>query len=193
MATAPDPYLDDGPNGALARPLWERLDDETPKAWEAFTEYRGLGIRRTLKGAARIHYGHTDDDQVTEPQLHQCKRWSVKYRWRDRAAAFDEYVDELALVELVDEQKEMRKRVLLEGRVLQTKGIQRIRALMAGEMTPAVALRAIEVGVKLESMALGVASETVAHHHTVEDRREQAVAAVRDARARLSVVNGGKA
>jgi hypothetical protein len=53
--------------------------------------------------------------------------------------------------------------------------------------------RMIEVGAKLEGMALGVAGQPQEVHHqvTVEDQREKAMALLGDARARLRVVDGG--
>jgi hypothetical protein len=64
---------------------WRRIKNkESSKAYEAFCVYRDLGVTRSL-------------NQV----VHKCgksrsllDRWSSKYRWVERAAAYDEYLEE---------------------------------------------------------------------------------------------------
>jgi hypothetical protein len=66
---------------------YKRLPDETPKAYTAFTYYRSLQLdgegdkRRTLTNVTK-HLGHASPSVV--------EKWSSKYEWVERAAAWDE-------------------------------------------------------------------------------------------------------
>lgn len=61
--------------------LWERLDGETVKAFNAFKTYLRLGNKRSLAKTAEA-LGHA--------ALGTVQNWSVKYKWVDRVAGYDE-------------------------------------------------------------------------------------------------------
>lgn len=74
---------------------WERIPGETDKSWYAFQIYRDLpvnapeGDTRSLAAVARkLNY---KDEQM-------CGRWSAKYRWVERARAYDRYKEQTAMV-----------------------------------------------------------------------------------------------
>ncbi len=51
---------------------WERQRGESAKAYEAFRTFRDVGPHRSLLGCRSIE-----------------RRWSYRWRWADRAAAWD--------------------------------------------------------------------------------------------------------
>lgn len=61
------------------RPIYERLENETPKAWEAFCIYRNMGRSRTLERVVK----------ELQKSLQQIGKWSSTYKWVERVAAFD--------------------------------------------------------------------------------------------------------
>lgn len=66
-----------------AQPIWARLPDETPPAWEGFVLYRDLGGDRSLAKVA----------QQLGKSLTLITRWSAEHDWVARAAAWDAHVD----------------------------------------------------------------------------------------------------
>lgn len=75
--------------------IYDRLLDETSRAFHAFSIYRDGGPRRTLKAVdealrpSRPQRGHKE---ATVSGV--VKRWSAKYCWVDRARAYDNHVDQ---------------------------------------------------------------------------------------------------
>lgn len=65
----------------LAQP-WRRLEEETPKAFDAFTVYLELGPSRSI-GKVRETIGKRSGYD------RQLEKWSSKYNWIARAKAFD--------------------------------------------------------------------------------------------------------
>jgi hypothetical protein len=75
--------------------IYERLPNETSRAFHGFSIYRDAGPRRTLKAVDDAL--HPDRQQkgkkrATIPGL--ITRWSAKYFWVDRARAYDNYLDQ---------------------------------------------------------------------------------------------------
>lgn len=66
-------------------PPWSRQTDEGPRAWEAFSTYRDMGLSRSLSKVARILKKST--------QL--IARWSSVHSWQPRINAFDAHMEEL--------------------------------------------------------------------------------------------------
>lgn len=84
------------------RPIYERLEDETQKAWEAFCVYRNMGRTRSLERAGQ-ELGKTKANM---------ERYSRTYRWMERVAAFDVYYENLEREVLVKDNIEKHKQDL---------------------------------------------------------------------------------
>ena len=92
---------------------WERQYNESHQAFEAFHEYCLLGSKRTqAKVAAKL--GKSE---------HLMDRWSSKWKWRERARAYDNELVRLEIEEKRSEIAEMRKRQIDTGRFLQSKAL----------------------------------------------------------------------
>lgn len=63
------------------REVWDRLDDESPKAHAAFVQYRDLGTERSID-KTRIKLGKRSG------YARHLETWSSQYRWVERAAAW---------------------------------------------------------------------------------------------------------
>jgi len=71
--------------GIPDRDPWERLEGETPKAWAAFRHYAGTPeAERSLVRCCRTYYSHGRASNVK-----RWARWSSRFRWVERAAAWD--------------------------------------------------------------------------------------------------------
>lgn len=65
------------------RKEWERGEGETAKAYEAFKDYRDLGVSRSLSKVAE-RAGKSE---------RLVKKWSRIHSWPERAQAYDEYLE----------------------------------------------------------------------------------------------------
>ena len=71
------------------RELWDRLENETERAYRAFEGFLSLPSGdRTLLAAYRHHVGNPDAIKPSDTWV----RWSSDFAWRERAAAYDDHV-----------------------------------------------------------------------------------------------------
>lgn len=76
---------------------WDRLPDEPQAAYEAALTYFRLGIRRSIAAAGRHQSGKGPAEKGKGSAAGSFTRWSSRFRWTDRAAAYDRHVaDETA-------------------------------------------------------------------------------------------------
>lgn len=83
----------------MDRNPWDRLDDESAPAYRAFLAYRDLGPARTVADAGRTLGGRERGAERAPDGRRKgasgCVRtWSKRYRWAERAEAYDRHQDE---------------------------------------------------------------------------------------------------
>lgn len=83
--------------------LWDRLENETAKAYAAFAVYRDLGPLRSLV-RARDKLGKRPGYETL------LGRWSRRYNWVERAQAWDAHLDEITKTTTEETRKEMARR-----------------------------------------------------------------------------------
>jgi hypothetical protein len=84
---------------------WERIPGETGAAFAAFCAFRDLGLERNIRKAVES----VEKDIVVQSKKYKVWRnWSTAYRWRERAADFDRYMEHL-------KQTELRKTIEAQG------------------------------------------------------------------------------
>jgi len=90
---------------------WERLTGETPLAYSAFCAFRDLGSERNIRKAVES----VEKDVSAQTKKYKVWRnWSTQYRWRERAADYDKYVEKLKLAEMrktIEAQGELHREV----------------------------------------------------------------------------------
>ena len=90
------------PTLAPGASLWDRLPIESAKAWLGFTMYRDQGPHRTLLRTTHLYQDwchqqkpsvrrNLDGPRATQPN-HLIHKWSSRFHWVTRAAAYDEHV-----------------------------------------------------------------------------------------------------
>ena len=84
---------------------WERLTGESGAAFAAFCAYRDCGAERNIRKAVE---GMEKDDVVRTKKYRVWRNWSTQFRWRERAADFDRYLERL-------KQEELRKTIEAQG------------------------------------------------------------------------------
>jgi len=63
---------------------WDRLEDETPRAYAAFCVFRDLGPDRKVCEAVRIHYSGKRCRSIVD-------QWAKAYGWDERVRAYDQH------------------------------------------------------------------------------------------------------
>ena len=63
--------------------LWDRREEETTKAYEAFCEFRDAGSARTHQLVVDANCG----------TIRVVQRWSSTHDWSDRVIAFDDFME----------------------------------------------------------------------------------------------------
>ena len=105
------------PKSALAAVMpfesWERLPGESGLAYSAFCAFRDLGLERNIRKAVEGQFGKAGlPDAKIETAIAKKYRvwrnWCSAYRWRERAADYDRYMEKL-------KQAELRKTIEAQG------------------------------------------------------------------------------
>jgi hypothetical protein len=87
--------------------------------------------------------------------VRQCNTWSSAFHWVERASAWDRHLDAEARRAQEKARREMAERHAHEARALQSKAVERLRALRPEELGPADLLRYFVEAAKLERLAMG--------------------------------------
>jgi len=127
---------------------WDRLPNESAKAYSAFCAYRDYGPNRSLENIRQI--------MDKPPSRNWLGKWSSKYNWVERVKAYDDYMERLkraenekAILDMVD--RHARLAVAFQQRIA-----QRLAEINPSELTPADMVRWLEVAAKLERLSRGV-------------------------------------
>lgn len=148
----------------MKRMSYERQDEETKKAFEAFTIYRDLGPERSIrKVSERL--------RKSEALLY---RWSAQYEWVDRAKDYDAEMDRLALLQEVKDRKAMNKRQAGQAKILQGKALEALKNIKPEELDIKDIIKMFVEGAKVERLARGESTENaeVKHSGEVKERIE---------------------
>jgi hypothetical protein len=96
--------------------LWDRLENEPERAYQAFVSYLNLTSRqRTLLQAYRHHVGNPD---VMKPS-DTFSGWARRFAWRERAAAYDDHLESM--------RREAHERVIEEEAKRQARELEKTR------------------------------------------------------------------
>jgi hypothetical protein len=130
-----------------SRHEWDRLPQESPKAYAAFNVYRNLEPReRTTKVAAELFYG----GDVTEATIGTLGTWSRNYSCVARALAWDEWIRKAEDEERIKAVREMRSRHATLAKMIQKKALDRLRKMIPEELSVEDVLDYLVAGIKIE-------------------------------------------
>jgi hypothetical protein len=98
---------------------WEWLAGESGLAYAAFCAYRDYGPDRNIRKAVETALAGDGGEAGTDKgKVEKCYRmwrvWATQFRWRERAADYDRYLDRLKQTELrktIEEQGEKHRAV----------------------------------------------------------------------------------
>jgi hypothetical protein len=84
---------------------WEHLEDETASAFSAFRVFRDFGSDRNIRKAIE---SIEKNEAACERRYRVWRNWASQYRWSERAADYDRYIEQL-------QQKEIRETIEAQG------------------------------------------------------------------------------
>jgi len=122
---------------------WERLPDESSKAYHAFCLYLWDGHWRSMRKVAdALGKGFSYENQLW--------KWSAKFNWLDRARAFDTYVDTLQTRQYLAEQQAAFGRHIEHASQLEEKVFDELMSRDLKEMKPSELIRLYDIASKIE-------------------------------------------
>ncbi|GHU67471.1 hypothetical protein FACS189447_09680 [Spirochaetia bacterium] len=140
---------------------WERLTGETAAAFAAFCAFRDFGAERSVPKAVKECYGKKDGGEPADPAflLKKCRmwrNWAAQYKWRERAEAYDQYIDRLKQAEkrkAIEAQGEVHR--LITGKMLQVVN-KKLDLMEPGELSQGNITEWVETAIKTEREIAGL-------------------------------------
>lgn len=134
---------------------WERRENESTKAYEAFCIYRDMGRERSLSKVA----------EKLQKSFTLMGRWSREYGWVDRAAKWDDEQDRIEREQAQKEQakaiREMRKRHADLAQAMLIKSARALARIPDDEIKPVDVSRMVDIASKLERISRGDVGEVI--------------------------------
>ena len=100
-----DKVIEEAKADVLPFESWERLPNESNFAFSAFCAFRDCGAERNIRKAVESVEA---DEAVRSKRYKVWRNWAARFRWRERAADYDRYIEKL-------KQTEMRKTIEAQG------------------------------------------------------------------------------
>ena len=134
----------------MAQP-WERQENETDVAFEAFNTYRDMGLARSLSKVGEA-LGKSET---------LMSRWSSEHNWVDRARAWEDEQDRILRNEQIEDIKKMRKRHANLAVEMLAKALEGLKHLDPEELNAVSIGRLVEVASKLEQKSRGDTTDAI--------------------------------
>ena len=132
--------------------VWERQPGESSRAYAAFCIYRDLGPARSLDKAL------AQANKKPSNRRHWA-RWMERYRWLERAQAYDDYIERIKREEQEKEILDMAQRHARLAVAFQQKIAERLMDLDPKELSPRDLSVWLDVATKLERLSRGEPTE----------------------------------
>jgi hypothetical protein len=163
-----DKAIDEAKAEILPFESWERLEGETSLAFSAFCAYRDLGAERNIRRAVESSITKTsslakasslskesgEKDVTAQVKKYKVWRnWSTQYRWRERAADYDRYLEKLKQAELrktIEAQGERHREIT--GKMLDVVK-KKLDLMDASELTQGAVTEWVQTAIKAEREA----------------------------------------
>lgn len=128
-----------------------QIKGESDESWQAFVLFRDMPFRANLPSPRSL--AKVAKELSKSVQL--IYRWSERWDWSNRAAAFDDYMDKEAIKENVWRLTDMRKRHGRYARIGQNRAIKAMISIPDAEITMPIAINLLKVCSDLECRSLG--------------------------------------
>lgn len=125
---------------------WARQPNETPEAWQAFETYRDAEGKRRVAGVG---------EQLGKSTT-LMERWSARWSWVDRAAAWDAEQDREWTREILRQRRIVGRRHLDTAQLLIDKAMARLETLDINTLTPRELVEFVKAGMDIETRIYGL-------------------------------------
>jgi len=132
---------------------WEKLKGESTLAYAAFCAFRDLGAERSIRKAVETVEA---DEALRVKRYNVWRGWSTQFKWRDRAADYDRYVEKLKQAELrktIEAQGELHREVT--GKMLDVVK-QKLNTMNPADLTQGAVTEWVQTAIKAEREAAGL-------------------------------------
>jgi len=132
---------------------WERLPGETSAAFAAFCAFRDFGAERNIRKAVD---STEKDEGVRAKRYRVWRNWCTQYRWRERAADYDNYTEKLKQGELrktIEAQGELHRKVT--GKMLEVVS-KKLDSMNPEELTQGNVTEWVSTAIRAEREAAGL-------------------------------------
>jgi len=134
---------------------WEQLPGESGGAFSAFCAFRDCGLERNIR---KVVETSEKDKCKSEKRYRVWRNWSTQYRWRERAADYDRYMEKLKQGELrktIEAQGEQHRAVT--GKMLEVVK-KKLDMMDASELTQGNVTEWVTTAIRAEREAAGFAT-----------------------------------
>jgi len=132
---------------------WEKLQGETGAAFAAFCVFRDLGAERNIRKAVETVEA---DEAVRAKRYKVWRNWAALYRWRERAADYDRYLEKLKQTELrktIEAQGEIHRKVT--GKMLEVVS-KKLDLMNPADLSQGTVTEWVQTAIKAEREAAGL-------------------------------------
>ena len=147
--------IEEAKSSMLPFESWERLRGESSSAFAAFCAFRDYGAERNIRKAVD---GLEKDEAVRAKRYRVWRNWSTQFRWRERAADYDNYTEKLKAAEMrktIEAQGEMHRKVT--GKMLEVVS-KKLDTMNAEDLTQGNVTEWVQTAIKAEREAAGLAA-----------------------------------
>jgi hypothetical protein len=148
-----DKAIEDAKADMLPFESWERLPGETGAAFAGFCAFRDCGLDRNIRKAIETV---EKDEAVRAKRYRVWRNWSTQFRWRERAADYDRYIEKIKAGELrktIEAQGEMHRAVT--GKMLDVVK-KKLDTMNPAELSQGNLTEWVQTAIKAEREAAGL-------------------------------------
>jgi hypothetical protein len=129
-----------------ARRVWDRMEWESHKAYEAFLFYCEMGPDRSLSNLSK----------ALGKSKSLLSRWSARYDWFYRSSTYDKDLHEMVMKDMASEMADIERRKLEVIRKTLDVAELALKGIDEDKLKPLEILEMIKVGIHLEREILGL-------------------------------------
>ena len=132
---------------------WERLPGESGAAFAAFCVYRDFGLERNVRKAVD---SVEKDEAVRVKHYRMWRNWCAKFRWHERVADYDNYMERLKQAEIrktIEEQGKVHREIT--GKMLRVVG-KKLDLMDPADLSQGAVTEWVQTAIKAEREAAGL-------------------------------------